>query len=289
MSENEQAMEHARIERVDTLLDLKRPEQAMQAVIEGLAAFPQSYYLHFLKARIHLQMKDFVEADKAICATINIDLNNGHGFFLRSLILHNLLNFTGELEMALQAVRLEPENEHFLGRLVEAHLQSGEYRKAREVSEQLIKLDPGSAESHEQLARICFLMEDWAKAEKSLRNALAIRPNWLHLHQFLASTLRRQKRLDEAIEVLYIAIKQEPTNTALLDSLDNALQGLLPSPWRVKAHTNAVEQLPEHLKYFYQDRHSRRSWYQKNAMLVHIGFWVSSLAIIALIYTALTP
>ncbi len=284
MNDTEYAHELARIERIQTLLDLKRPDQALQEALQGLAQYPESYYLHYFASLAHLRQEHLTQAEEASRRAINLDLSNGDGFYLRSIILHKQLNFTGELEMAKEAARLEPENELFLGRLVEAHIQSGELAKAKEAARQITKLDPGSAEAHEQLAGIHFQTEDWKSAEESFRNAMKISPTWTHLHQNLAYTLRQQKRLEEAIEVLFIAVKLEPTNEHLLDEMDSALRSFLPSPIRIKAHEKAIEALPSHLQYFYRDRHDKRSGYQNYSMAINALGWIGGLILLSVIF-----
>ena len=277
---SDEALEYVRIERVQTLINLQRNEEALAEAAKSLAQFPESYYLHYFQAVSQVKLKNYDDAEQAVRRAMQLDLENADGFYLRSLILHNQKNFIGELEMAKEAARLAPESTACLGRLVEAYLQSGDHRNAKAVAERLIQLEPDADEAHEQLANICMALEDWPAAEQALRTAMTIAPTATYLHNLLAHVLRRQKKLDEAIEVLFLAVKLEPTNESLLERLDSALQSRLPSPLRITAHKKALAALPAHLAYFYQDRQARRSFYQRHALLVNAIAWSGGLVIL---------
>ena len=283
---SEDAMVYGYIERIRGLLDVNRPEQALVEATKGLGQYPDEYYLLFFKALAHLRIEAYLDAEDTICRAIKLEPELADGYHLRSVILNALLHFNGELIMAKEAVRIDPENETYLSRLAEAHLQSGELSNARQVSVELLRINPMSVESHELLARICWELDDLPAAEKSYRDALAIEPHYLHLQKNLISLLRQQRRLDEALEVLSNTIRQNPTNADLFDDLDSLLNSLLPNRLNYFAFKRRFEALPENLKQFYQDRSNRRTWFQNNPIvgnfliMVGISFLVSVAVLI---------
>ncbi len=262
------------IEKVWTFVQLDRYDEALKEAAHGLALHPDSYYLHHWMAVSHYNLEDIEEADRSNQQAIRLDPENGDGYFLRSLILHKQLHFTGELEMAKAAVRLDPECVHFLERLTHAQTQSGLMKDARDTVQQLVSLAPDSADAHELMAGICFDLDDWPGAEEHYRAVLAIDPNAGHIHRNLAVALTQQKRDREAIDCLFSAVKLDASNTEIQDRLYAAVSHYLPWPIFRGRYQQALDALPGPIQHFYEDRRRRNGFIGNHAAELMVVFWL---------------
>jgi tetratricopeptide (TPR) repeat protein len=75
------------------------------------------------------------------------------------------------------------------------------FPKARNSAERALGLDNSLAEGHAALAYSSFRGNwNWAEAEKEFNEAIRLNPNYASAHQWYASYLASQGRLDEALE-----------------------------------------------------------------------------------------
>jgi adenylate cyclase len=83
--------------------------------------------------------------------------------------------------------------------------------KARELAARALELDPDSSDAHATLGNIAFQFDhDWQRAEEEFRRAIAINPSNLNAYRFLGLMLVSLERLDEAREILRVAIRLDP-------------------------------------------------------------------------------
>lgn len=283
MSEDS-TFEYAQVQRVSVLLDLKRYTEASREAAKALSSCPDSFSLQHLMAYAMLMTDDIAEADRLNRLAIATEPSNGSGYYLRSLILHEQLNFTGELEMAQKAAAIDPHCADYLGRLVEAQLQSGDVRSAKACAQQLVHLTPGSEEAHEQLARICMQLSEWKSAEEHYRAVLSINPTQTHIHRNLAYTLGEQKRKREAIDVLFSALKLDPANTDLQKEVYEAVHSYLPMRLFYRRRQSELQALPSSLAAFYADRRQRSLFYEKYSAWLNVLVWAALLGGLAFLF-----
>ncbi len=281
---DETSFEMSQIERVRALLELGRHEQAVSEAAKALASCPDSYYLQYFMAVAFLSLDNIDEADRVSRSALQLDPGNGDGYYLRSLILHRQLNFVGELEMAQQAASIDPEDPTYLTRLADAQLQSGMIREAKETTEELVRLDPGSEEAHEQLASISMQLSDWKTAEKHYRAVLSITPMAIHIHHNLAIVLIQQKRKPEAIEVIFNALRSDTTNKDLQQQLYDAVNNYLPPVFFPSRRKKKLQSLPSPIVFFYQDRRDREGFLANHGVLVNVAGWLLGIGILVFVF-----
>jgi len=109
------------------------------------------------------------------------------------------------------------------------------YARAAAAAEQAIALDESLAEGHASLGFAKYNWEwDWDGAERELRRAIALNPNYAQAHQWLAMFLAGIGRGDEAVPIARRAIDLDPlsinpnqtlgTVLVLAGRLDDAVQ-----------------------------------------------------------------
>lgn len=270
----------ALIERVSTLYDLKRYEEGVRETSKALASYPQSFPLHYFLGLFYLALEHYAKAREANLRAIAIEPDHPAGHYLRSLLAHELLNFNEELEAAKEAVRLDSEDTDYLQRLSEAQLQSGLLQQAQQTAEDIVRIDPNSETAHKQFASICLTLEQWAKAEKHYRAALAINPHDVYTLHNLSFALDRQRKNVESLEVLHQAIIAAPANQDIKQRLDGAISSFLPSRFLQRRRQKALEQMPKQVYNYYMLNERHRSLSQRYPIFVNVVIWGVLLAVV---------
>ena len=118
-----------------------------------------------------------------------------------------------------QAIREDPDSALAYSGLADAFMDQpllsipspGAPERARAAALQAVRLDPSLAEVHLSLGNIVELHDwNWEEAEKEYRRAIAINPNFVTAHQYLAVFLAGMGRFDEAATEARIAEQLDP-------------------------------------------------------------------------------
>lgn len=281
--------ENTYLERISTLYNLKRYHDGVKETHKALAVFPESFDLHLYLSLFYFALEDLPNTASANRSAIALEPENPHAHYVRSLLAHQQLNFTLELEAAQEAVRLAPEDSDYLQRLSEAQLQSGMIKAAKLTAEEIVRLDPGGETAHEQLASICFTLEEWDKAELHYRAALAQSPtNIYHMHN-LSTALNQQKKHIESLEVLYQAMLSDAGNSDLQNRLDNALAHYLPSRLLMSKRNRALKKLPSALKQYYLYKDEKRSFIERYPVACNLAIWITLLVLLVGLFSMVAP
>jgi len=274
-------------ERAQAFMDVNRYEEAGQLLAQAIATEPDEPLYRFQLARVLLQMENYPKAYECCMSAIHLDPEFAGAYYLSSLTLHHLLNFDGELRMAEEAVRLDPENETFLVRLGEAQLQSGLIKKAGETADQVMYLDPGSVEAHKLIGDISLKLDNDKKAEKHYREALRHEPDDIALLNDLARAQVGQKKWREAIDTLHHVLCLDPSEKILQDNLYLIIHEWLNQQAVKKRRKTALEELPAPVRLFYLDSKKRRSFFTSTSRLTIIAFWLLVLTLLSLLFSSL--
>lgn len=95
--------------------------------------------------------------------------------------------------------------------------------RAEEICRDYLAMSPGCADHLRLLAHALQQQNRLEEAEKQLRFALSIKPNFPHLHEDLGGVLAMQQRYEEAIPSLEQAIQLDPTQAMAHKKLAQAL------------------------------------------------------------------
>ena len=100
-----------------------------------------------------------------------------------------------------QAIRLAPSDPWVLFLGASVYSINGDWRRARKLSEELLAIDPLSHLAEFALgAKVLMRQGDYVGAEKHLRRAIQIRPEYQTLRYYLAQTLLGLGRAADALE-----------------------------------------------------------------------------------------
>jgi Tfp pilus assembly protein PilF len=94
--------------------------------------------------------------------------------------------------------------------------------KAKTADEKALKLDDHLAEAHSSLGMISYQYDyDWAKAERELKRAIALNPNYAEAHHQYGWVLILQGRFDEGSAEMKRGVELDPLS--LMNTLDASL------------------------------------------------------------------
>ncbi|MCI4356317.1 MAG: tetratricopeptide repeat protein [Thermoplasmata archaeon] len=108
--------------------------------------------------------------------------------------------------------------------LLEFEAPSSAFPKARAAAEAALRVDPNLSEAHASLGLVRFQYErDFAGADKELRRAIELNPNYPAAHQFYADYLKAMGRFDEALREMRRALALDPVSLAINTGLGHVL------------------------------------------------------------------
>lgn len=123
------------------------------------------------------------------------------------------------LACARRADDLAPGSEELLTLLGELLIITGDHTEAKQVYEQILRLNPHSPAALINLANFATNTDDFATAEKYYKQALDIRPGDLDAHFNYANMLYHQNRLPEALEEYRSAVVIAPERFEISNNL----------------------------------------------------------------------
>jgi tetratricopeptide (TPR) repeat protein len=168
---------HAAVSRASALLDLRRPEEALEVLNGALAVEPDVAQLHCLSGLAHLQRQSPGQALTSGSAAVvrAPELEWGH-----RICAVALMKIPGRWEdarrAALEAVRLAPESAPGHIVLASALQAAGDRAGALAAARHAIALDPYDADAHSTLGEILFAQDRPDEAIPAYQQALALDP-----------------------------------------------------------------------------------------------------------------
>ena len=126
-----------------------------------------------------------------------------------------------EYEFALKnASKLEPENVEIYRNLGLIYLQRGKLTQAQGIFKLVTGMAPLDAEARFYLGDIYYESKDYASAERELKSALKLKPDYPEALNFLGYFYLEQNRdIDKAGAMIRKALSFDPENGAYIDSL----------------------------------------------------------------------
>jgi tetratricopeptide (TPR) repeat protein len=98
--------------------------------------------------------------------------------------------------------------------------------RAEEICREYLNLHPGSVDHLRLLGAALSKQERYPEAERTIRLAISLKPDFPHLHEDLGSVLALQQRLEEAVPCFERAIRLEPRLPLAHKKLGEALAAL---------------------------------------------------------------
>jgi tetratricopeptide (TPR) repeat protein len=181
----------------------------LQLAAQAAERFPQDAEVASLRSRAHSANRDYEAAvsDARAAVERKPDITE-YRITLADALLKNG-DFTGALNEGLQALRLEPGSAVAHANIAALFLQ-WRYDLAEQASRRAIEIDATCAIGHANLAAALWGENRLEEAERSAREAIRLRPAALPFRTNLALILKDQGRIDEAGVVYRELLQQAP-------------------------------------------------------------------------------
>ncbi len=174
---------------------LKSGDAAERAAADGGARLDAV----FRQAMASQQAGDRAAAEQRCQEVLGEDANHAGAWHLLGLIRLTALDYGGARDCIGRAVSLCQTNAVYQNNLGVALQELGEYAPAEAAFRRAVELHRGYADAWSNLGRVQHLLRSARKdAERSLRNALALRPDHPRALMHLADVYRDLGRLDDA-------------------------------------------------------------------------------------------
>jgi tetratricopeptide (TPR) repeat protein len=196
------------------LIDARRPSEAVEPLQEAVRLAPGFARAQENLGHAYMMLNRLDEAKLHLNAAAKLDPQSAT---VRQKLGHVLAGMgKGDQADALfeQGFELDPQ----LGRLAEAgqHLREERFDDCENICKQLLRDNPRNVNALRLLARVAGQLEHWKHAEKLLRRALELAPQFHDARIDLARVLKNLDRIEEAIDCTAMAIAEMPRNAYAL-------------------------------------------------------------------------
>ena len=204
--------------------DLGDIDRAIQEYQQALKDDPGSSLLHFSLASAFIKKNDAESAIDQLnqASTLAPEAVEPHAVLALVYASQNKQELAAqEYELALKnASKLEPENVEIYRSLGLIYLQRKKLKEAEGIFKLITGMAPRDAEAHFYLASIYYENKDYGPAEKELKAALKLKPDYHEALNFLGYFYLEQDRsINKAGSMIRKALSFEPENGAYIDSL----------------------------------------------------------------------
>lgn len=196
--------------RAATLLEARRPDEAIPLLLQAVALEPGRSEPRCLLALAYFQAGRPVEALAASEAAAAADPASGWPHRLRAVALLQLRRPAEALAAAKQAVRLVPRlaASHIV--VAEAEVANRHLKKARAAAEHARSLAPENPDVHTSLALVALRSRRWLDAERHSRDALALDPENATALNNLGAALQQLGQRRAAVQYFATASRLDP-------------------------------------------------------------------------------
>jgi tetratricopeptide (TPR) repeat protein len=213
------------LERAEYLYRLHRYPAAIEAVMEFLAAYPQSAAAHCILALCHAKEKRKKQAYDAAQSAIGYMPDWSHPHYIMALITYWFGDHTRALKALSEALRLEPNDADYHELLASIHYEKGSYRTSQACAEDGLAHDPEHVGCLYRLGASHYEQKSMKNAEEVFRNALRLDPEHAGCQGFLGFLENSRGNFHAALPLLQNALKENPDWLIVQDAWKESLRG----------------------------------------------------------------
>lgn len=166
--------------RVELLVQMGRPERALDEVDEALAAVPDDARLLLAAAWVRLHLQRSADALPLLEQVVAAQPTADGALYLLSVARQNTGDVPGARDAARRALELDPDDARYHLQLADAHLsgrvRGADRRLARERIAAALELAPEVPDRLAQAARLWSRLGDDDRARALVRQGLAVAP-----------------------------------------------------------------------------------------------------------------
>jgi tetratricopeptide (TPR) repeat protein len=232
--------EGARLSAVDRLVASGDADQAERALMEVIAAVPESGLAYYRLARLYQSQSRLPEALTALAASAERGVIVGRDFLYETIAA--LRVHEGDFGGAIAAYRLEldanPNNAAAHRRLGDLYAQDGRLGESLGEYAASLLIDRTDPDVHAARAQTLLRLSRFADAEAAARRALALKPDHQSAQYALGTALMRTGRTEEGLSALD-AFERLQTATRARDD----------AAWQIKLLTDQARELADRQEY----------------------------------------
>jgi tetratricopeptide (TPR) repeat protein len=226
------------LERANTLLDLKRYDDAIALLGPIVASRPDDADAHILLARALLGAKRPHDALPLAEAGCVLSPTDDYPQRVRCDVLRALKRDHEALDAAWWAVHLTPDSPYGHWAVELCAVPLGDNRLAMEAARNVAHFDPGSALAHRALGYAFLANKEWSRAESEYHLGLAMLPNDPTMLNNLGKALLNQGRAEEATALFLRAGEIDGTSELYLRNTAVAARSHALGTWATRAASN---------------------------------------------------
>ena len=175
-------------------------ENAEELYLKALQLNPDDLNCVFMMANLKYQQYRFSEAEKFIKHAISLS-KNIRFYDLLSRIKIEKEEYKEAIEVAIQGLRMDPDNFELNFNIALAFKNYGNYENALKFYQRAEKLNPEMYLVPYNMSSAYFFLGYPDKATNELRKALALCPNNDELKYFLSLSMFRERNYSEGLEL----------------------------------------------------------------------------------------
>jgi protein O-GlcNAc transferase len=190
-----------------------RYEAAIERYDEALRLMPDYAEVHCNRSVALTELGRFDEALANQERALRINPNYADAYYTMGMTLKAKGDRDAALESHQKALQLNPRHIEALVNVGNFHSMQRNFEEAKGVYERALQIKPNHVEANYRLGNALAELHDLKAAALSYGRVLQLQPDHVEVHIKLGSLLIKQKRLDEAVEILRQARRLDPGNT----------------------------------------------------------------------------
>jgi len=206
----EMMMSKSAIEQAKLLLELKRYRDAESLLGEVIAREPDNDVAHRLLSLALTRRRRPLEGLSAAKKAIGLAPEEPAGYYVKTLAFMELNNLTGAREAIQKAIRLNPNNAEYYGRLSAIHMGKQEWKKAYTQAEKGLQLDPYHIQCANVYATVCALLGKHEQSDHAHRVVMSVNPGYAAAHNNRGVALLHAGKFAEAEASFQEAVRLDP-------------------------------------------------------------------------------
>ncbi|MEW6235401.1 MAG: tetratricopeptide repeat protein [Candidatus Omnitrophota bacterium] len=200
------------IERGRALLDLERPEAAIDELQAALAEDPQSAEAECLMALAYAMLANYPIAELHVRNALTLDPDNAYSHYVYGMILQDSQRDGGAEREYLRAIHLLPVCADFHAAYAWLLYRNGQMDKAKKIARNALRFDPENVEALRLLGHLNMEEFDVDVAQATFQRALAINPESSGSHAGMGMAYLHRNQADKAAIELRESLRLEPNN-----------------------------------------------------------------------------
>lgn len=207
-------------------LDLRagNPEPVVTSMENELRKSPGLSQLQFILAEAYRSSGRLDAALNILDGQIEANAESFNTHLFRGMILKQQAKSNEAREAFEKAQSLSPENGSPVIQLAELDLAEERFGPALNRLREQLDRTSESAAMRFMIGRVHAVQEDWENAEKELKEAIQLDPNFLYAHSLLANVYVDSNRLPQALASLEAFVTNNSDNLGALISLGQIYQ-----------------------------------------------------------------